>query len=86
MEVSQIVVLLTPVVVWLVTQLAKFLFNVSGKWIPIIIVPVLSIAITLLAGFIPSVDTNFWVQVGFGLLAVFMNELIVQLKKPKPIE
>jgi hypothetical protein len=86
MEVTQIVVLLTPVIVWVVTAVVKLVSDkISGAWIVAIVVPVVSILVALVSGVVFPEGSNFWLQVGVGLVAVFLNELKNQLSKPKTV-
>ena len=78
---EELVALITPLVVYGVTELVKkFLGSVSGWVIVMLIVPLLSIGVTWLSGLLLNTGMSFWEQAGFGLLAVFVNELLKQLK------
>lgn len=81
MDLNQIILMLTPIVVWVVTQLVKFLKpKISGWVLTGIVVPLLSIAITVVTQFV-GVPTDFLKQVLIGLLAVFLQELFKQFSQ-----
>ena len=81
MDITQIILLLTPVMVWVATQLVKYILSAVPGWVVVgLIVPALSIIITLVLNYAIALTGNFWVQVGIGLLAVFINEVYKQLK------
>jgi hypothetical protein len=71
-----VVLILTPVVIYLVTYLIdKYLVRIPSGMIPAILVPVLSLAAAWLASLIIP-ETNFWLRCGAGLLAVFIAEIM----------
>ena len=81
MDITQIVFLLTPLLVWLATKLVRYVLSSLPGWVVVlIVVPILSIVITSLASIFSSFGDSFWVQVVYGLLAVFVNELVKQFK------
>ena len=86
MTVEQIVLILTPLVVFGVTEFLKFILPKLSGWIIVsILVPLVSLAaawVTSLTG----VGGDFWAQTGVGLLAVFVNELIRQLRQINPVK
>ena len=78
---SELVAILTPLVVYGVTWLIrKFVPNVAGWFIVMFIVPLLSLGITWVTGLLGNPELTFWGQFAYGLLAVFVNELYIQLK------
>ena len=77
----EIITLFAPLVIFAATELVKWLLPKLPGWtIVSLIVPLLSITAAWLAGLIVP-GLAFWPQVIFGLLAVFINELIKQLKQ-----
>lgn len=81
MSTEQIILYLTPAIVYLATELVKWLLPRLQGWLIVsIIVPVLSLLAAYLTSFIIQGD-NIWLQAFIGLLAVFVNELIKQLKQ-----
>lgn len=82
MNASDIVLILAPLVVWGATELVKYILpKVSGWVIVTVIVPLLSLAAAYIAPLLGA--TDFWLQFGVGLLAVFVNELKKQLTPPQ---
>lgn len=82
MVATDLIVILTPLVIWGATELLKFaLPKVSGWVIVTLVVPVLSLVGAYIAPLLGASD--FWVQFGVGLLAVFINELKKQLTPPQ---
>lgn len=81
MDYTQIVLLLTPLVVWLATWLVKQVLSSLPGWVLVgLIVPLISIIVALISNAI-SIADNFWIQVAIGVLAVFINEVKKQLTK-----
>ncbi len=79
--VSEIITLLTPLVVFGVTELVKFMLpKVQGWMILLLIVPLLSLLLAWLSDLLIAPDLGFWPQFIYGLLAVFVKELFKQLK------
>ena len=78
--ITTLVLILTPVIVWLITAVIKPFITgkFSGVIIVGVVVPVLSLLATWIGGMILP-ETN-WLQLVVGLLAVFIRELIKQLK------
>lgn len=83
MPVEQILTILTPLVVFGATKLVRLVLpKVSGAVIVGAIVPLLSAAAALLGQLL--VPGSSWLeQFAIGLVAVFVNELIKQLKQPR---
>lgn len=78
MVATDLIVILTPLVVWGATELLKYaLPKISGWIIVTLVVPILSLIAAYIAPLLGASD--FWVQFGVGLLAVFVNELKKQL-------
>jgi len=80
--VMELVTLFSPLVVFGSTELIKyFLPTIQTKipgWLVIsFLVPALSM---LLAWLVPSTEFSFWIQVVYGLGAVFIRELMKQLQ------
>ncbi|MBK8609088.1 MAG: hypothetical protein IPL84_03875 [Chitinophagaceae bacterium] len=81
MDLNQIILMLTPVIVWAATQLVKLVKpKISGWVLTGLVVPLLSIAITIIAQYV-GVGGDFIVQVVVGLLAVFLQELFKQFNQ-----
>ena len=79
---SEVIAILTPLAVLLATELVKKMIPLVAGWvIVILIVPFLSIAVTLLSNLIVEPGLNFWAQAGSGLLAVFIDQAYKQLKE-----
>ena len=79
---TEVIALFTPLVVMLATELVKKMVPLVAGWvIVLLIVPLLSIAVTLFSNLITDPELNFWAQAGFGLLAVFVNQAYKQLKE-----
>jgi hypothetical protein len=79
---SEVVVLFTPLIVLATTELVKFIVpKVNGLVIVMLIVPALSIGVTLISDLVIDTSLSFWVQAGTGLLAVFFNQLYKQFKE-----
>lgn len=75
MSTETIILALTPILILAVTSLVTWLTGKIDGRIVITIVPILS----LLASWITSMitpETPFWLQVGYGLIAVFLFEFI----------
>lgn len=76
---TEVISLLAPLVVFGATQLVKWILPKLDGWIIVsIIVPLLSVIAAWVAQLI-NPALAFWSQVGLGLLAVFVAELIKQL-------
>lgn len=80
---NDVVLALTPLIVYLVTWLVRSVFTKLPGWVIItIIVPVVSVLTSWVTHLIViDVYYGFFMQVLLGLLAVFLNELIKQLKQ-----
>ena len=82
MVATDLIVILTPLVVWGATELLKYaLPKISGWIIVTLVVPILSLIAAYIAPLLGA--TDFWLQFGVGLLAVFVNELKKQLTPPQ---
>lgn len=78
---TELVTLFTPLVVYGVTWIVrKFAPGLPGWVVVMLIVPLLSLAVVALTGLLGQTSLTFWQQFAYGLLAVFVNELYVQLK------
>lgn len=78
---SELVTLFTPFVVFGVTYVVKKIIpSIAGWIIVMLVVPLLSLLITWVSGLLANTGLTFWEQFGYGLLAVFINELFKQLK------
>lgn len=80
--VTELVTLFAPLVIFGVTEVIKyFLPTLQAKipgWLVIsFVVPGLSM---LLAYLVPNAEFGFWLQVGYGLGAVFVREIINQFQ------
>lgn len=81
MDLTQIILWLTPIIVWIATQIVKAVKPKLSGWVLTgIVVPALSIAVTIAAQFV-GVGSTFLVQVLIGLLAVFLQELFKQFSQ-----
>ena len=80
MEIQQIILLVTPVIVWVVTWMVKNLFSKLPGWAVVgIVVPLISLALALITNAI-AIGDNFWLQLAVGVIAVFINEVKKQIK------
>ena len=80
MDTQQIILLLTPVIVWIVTWMVKNLFSKLPGWAVVgIVVPLISLALALITNAI-SIGDNFWLQLAIGVIAVFINEIKKQVQ------
>ena len=80
MEIQQIILLVTPVIVWVVTWMVKNLFSKLPGWAVVgIVVPLISLALALITNAI-AIGENFWLQLAVGVIAVFINEVKKQIK------
>jgi hypothetical protein len=82
MGVTELVNLFAPLVIFGATEAIKYLLpTISTKipgWLVIsFIVPALAAILALL---LPNPALGFWLQVGYGLLAVFIREVITQFQ------
>jgi len=76
MEITEIIVTLTPIVVFLAAQLIKLVKGaIPGYVITVFIVPLLSLGYTALSQLVVSPEISIWLQLGYGLAAVFVYEL-----------
>jgi hypothetical protein len=81
MTVELILAILTPLIVFGVTQLVKLLMpKLTGAGIVGFVVPLLSLIQSWVATAIKP-DMSYWMLVLLGLLAVFVNELYKQFKQ-----
>jgi len=77
----EIILLLAPIVVYAVTFVVKWaLPKIPGWAIVSVVVPVLS-AIAAWVATMVNPELSFWLQVGLGLISVFVNELIKQFQQ-----
>ena len=77
----EIILLLAPIVVYAVTFVVKWaLPKIPGWAIVSVVVPVLS-AIAAWVATMVNTELSFWLQVGLGLISVFVNELIKQFQQ-----
>jgi len=78
---SELIILLAPLVVFAVTYLIKWLIpKIPGWTIVSIIVPLFSVIAAWVAQMI-NPELSFWLQVGLGLISVFVAEIIKQLSQ-----
>lgn len=78
---TELITLLTPLIVFGAVELVKWALPKVPGWVVVgIIVPALSAAVTLIAEMLTGA-TGFWAQFGLGFLAVFVNELVRQLRQ-----
>lgn len=80
---ENLITLLTPFVVWGATWVVTKIFpTISGWGIVLLVVPVLGALVTWI-GTLITPESLWYVNLLFSLLAVFINEVKVQLtKKP----
>lgn len=84
MNAEQLLTIITPLVVYGVVELVKWILpKVSGWVIVSCIVPLLSALATFATEWFTGAS-GFWPQFVVGLLAVFVNELIRQLRQATP--
>jgi len=76
-----IISIATPFVVQLVTSLVvKYLPFFSGLGIVAIVVPIVGALVTWVTNLATTAGPVWYVQIGVGLLAVFLNELYKEIK------
>lgn len=81
---AELVTIFSPLVVYGATYVVRQFFpNLAGWTIVMLVVPLLSLAVAWLTEIIGTPELAFWGQFAYGLLAVFVNELLKQLK-PDP--
>jgi len=82
---TELIVVLTPVVVYLAVQLFKVITPVLPGWVLVsIVVPIASALIAWITQLLSAGgDVGFWAQVVLGLLAVFINEIIKQINQAR---
>jgi hypothetical protein len=81
MTAEQLIQILTPLVVFGVVELVKWILpKVPGWALVAVIVPLLSAAVTLITQAFTGAE-GFLAQFAWGFLAVFVNELVRQLKQ-----
>ena len=74
--------LLTPLVVYGVTEIVKITLPAIKGWgIVAIVVPALGFAATLVTNLVTTAGPAWYVQFGLSLLAVFVNEMLRQVKQ-----
>jgi len=79
---TELIAVLTPVVVFGAVQLLKLVLpKIPGWALLAIVVPVLSAVVAWISQIIVGGVIGFWAQVGLGLLAVFVNELLKQIRQ-----
>ena len=81
MEVQQLLEVLTPIIIWAITQVVKYVKpNISG-WILVgVVVPLLGAALTAINTF--ALGNQSWlIQFALGFVAVAIAELIKQFKQ-----
>ena len=87
MDINQLILWLMPFVVWIVTELVrKFKPMIPGWAILTVVVPLLSGALTLISNYLATPGQTWLVQFLFGLLAVFISQLRIQLSAEKRAE
>jgi len=78
---QEIILILTPIAVYIATAIAKYILPRVPGWVIVsIIVPAISFVFAGLTSLLGMIG-GFWIQVVTGLLAVFVNELIKQLRQ-----
>ena len=79
MDLNQIFLYLTPFIVWGVTAIVKKIKPLVPGWVLVsVVVPLLSVALALAGNY---AGNNIFIQFGLGLLAVFIAELLKQIKQ-----
>jgi hypothetical protein len=85
MDAVQLITTLTPLIVWLVTWIIrKYLSTMPGWVITTLVVPALSAIVAWVSSALGSTELTWLMQFGYGLLAVFVNEFIKQIKPATP--
>ena len=80
-DITQIIVVLTPGIVWLSTWITKNLLPKIPNWtILILLVPLFSTGLSLVTEQLGNPDILWWEQLIYGLLAVFIDQLKKQVK------
>ena len=83
---STIINILMPAIIFFASYLTNLIkakitgTGIGGTVLVAIIIPLLSLAIAYI-GFLIVPGLNFWLSAGLGLLSVFINELLKQLKQ-----
>lgn len=86
MATTELITILTPVAVYLSTELVKWIVpKIPGYLIVAVLVPILALAVSWFASMV-GFEGSYWMRVGYGMLAVFINELYRQLKQIKKSE
>jgi len=79
---TELIAVLTPVVVYAAVQLFKLVLPKIPGWALLsIVVPALSALIAWITQLLTAGGLGFWLQLVLGLLAVFVNELIKQIQQ-----
>lgn len=83
--VNALIQILTPLVVLGATELVKIIFPKLKGLGTLLVVPALSLVLTLVTGLIPTGSTvPWWQQLLVGLAAVFVNEIKNALQPTTP--
>ncbi|MBK7380478.1 MAG: hypothetical protein IPJ03_22455 [Ignavibacteriales bacterium] len=77
--VTDLINILSPLVVFGVTWLVGRIATVQGWVVVMVIVPALSLLAAWLAEVMGATGLSFWAQFGINLVAVFVNEAIRQI-------
>ena len=86
MDWTQILLWLTPFIVWAATALVKFIKPLLPGWVLVsVVVPLISMILTAL-GTLVIPNEKPWLQFAIGLLAVFLSQLKIQLSPEKRAE
>ncbi len=81
MTAEQLIQILTPLVVFGVVELVKWVMPKVPGWVVVaVVVPFLSAGVALITDMLTGAS-GFWAQFAWGFLAVFVNELLRQLKQ-----
>ena len=88
---QDLVVLITPIIVWLASGAVNWLKahltgeegGFGGLVFTAILVPALSIVATLVMNELVKTDISFILQIVLGTVGVFINEVIKQIKQSK---
>ena len=80
--VQAIIGILSPLVVWGVTQIIKAILpSIQGWGIVAVVVPVVGLLVTLVTNLVTNAGPHWYFQLALSLLAVFVQEFYKQIKQ-----
>ncbi|HEX9601649.1 MAG TPA: hypothetical protein VF985_09175 [Mariniflexile sp.] len=80
---NDLIMWLSPVIIWVVGLLLKSLAKVPSTIMLIVVVPILSFAVTWFTNTLEVSDLSFWMQFIYGLSAVFIDQLKKKITEEK---